>query len=243
SDQVFVVFSLPVPGGCIAMLRLDNTGSVYDSHIPDLKVLADFIYLSYYGTFSEWKDLLSLKDLLPSAFSGMQIKIENGKMFQFGSRRFSASLTPDLMNITDNSDLNLRFSFFQEGAKVVWDIDGIVIGDDKNNKISYNVFRLAKPPKELPDSFQSNWKNVVEQKYPYNRSAFIKDGVTGINTVYAGKAPRNGKSPASLYYTVGYWMNGKIEQDQMASKLDGFVKNVKVHEMDDAPVKTGLKGN
>jgi hypothetical protein len=44
-----------------------------------------------------------------------------------------------------------------------------------------------------------------------------------------------------LYYTVGYLMNGKLEQEQMASKLDGFLKNLNVPEMADQTVKTGLK--
>jgi len=239
SDQVFAVFSLPVPGGCIAMLRVGNTGAVYDSHIPDLKVLCDFIYLSYYGSFKEWKELLALQDMLPAAFSGLQIRIENGKTFTFNSRRFSASYGQDLMNITDSSDLNLRFSYFQDGAKVVWDIDGIVVGEDKNNKICFTVFRLAMPPRELPDSFQSNWKNAIEQKFPYNHAAYFKDGDTAIGTVYAGNSSRSGNQ--KLYYTVGYLMNGKMEQEQMASKLDGFLKNLNVHEMADQAVKTGLK--
>lgn len=143
------------------------------------------------------------------------------------------------MNITDSSDLNLRFSYFQDEAKIVWDIDGIVIGEDKNNKICYSVFRLAMPPKELPDSFQSNWKNAIEQKFPYNHAAYFKDGDTAIGTVYTGKPSRNGNP--KLYYTVGYWMNGKMEQEQMASKLDDFLKNLKVHEMADQALKTGLK--
>lgn len=238
SDQVFAIFSLPVPGGCIAMLRVGDTGSVYESHIPDLKVLCDFIYLSYYGSFKEWKELLALKDVLPAAFSGLQIRIENGKTFTFDSRRFSASYGQDLMNITDNSDLNLRFSYFQDEAKSVWDIDGVVIGEDKNSRTCFTVFRLAMPPRELPDSFQSNWKNAIEQKFPYNHAAYFKDGDTAISTVYPGK-PRTGNP--KLYYTVGYWVNGKLEQEQMASKLDDFLKNLKVHEMADQALKTGSK--
>ncbi len=241
SDQVFAVFSMPVPGGSISMLRVDNTGSVYDSHIPDLKALCDFIYLSYYGSFKEWKELLALQDLLPSAFSSLRIRIENGKTFTFNSKRFSASYGADLMNITDSSDLNLRFGYFKDGTKVVWDIGGIVAGEDKNNKNCFTVFRLAMPPRELPDSFQSNWKNAVQQKFPYDHAAYFKDGDTAISTVYTGKAPRSGN--AKLYYTVGYLMNGKIEQEQMASKLDGFLKNLNVPEMTDQALKTDVKAS
>jgi hypothetical protein len=228
NDRMLVVFSLPVPGGCVAMLRIDDTGSVYASHIPDLKTLADFAYLSYYGTFGEWKELIALKDLLPSAFSSIDLKIENDRTFSFMSRRFSASYGPELMHITDKSDLNVRFSYFLDKGKVVWDIDGIVIGDDKSNKISYSVFRNARPPRDLPDSFQSNWKDMEEQKFPFNRSAYYKDENTVINSVY--------RSGPELYYTVGYLANGKMEQDQIEKKLEGFLKNLKVHE--DAPDKT-----
>ncbi|MHB8844833.1 MAG: S1 family peptidase [Nitrospirota bacterium] len=235
NDRMFVVFSLPVPGGCVAMLRVDETGSVYDSHIPDLKTLADFSYLSYYGTFGEWKELLAQKDSLPSIFSSITLQIKNDRLFSFNSRSFTASYGPDLMQITDTSDLNLRFSYFMDRGTVVWDIDGIVIGDDKNNRTSYSIFRLARPPQDLPDTFQSNWKNVEEQKFPFNRSAYYKDEITVINSAYPVRP--------ELYYTVTYLTNGKMEQEQMEKKLDGFLKNLNVHEDGPArPRKTGTAG-
>jgi hypothetical protein len=132
------------------------------------------------------------------------------------------------MHISDTSDLRLGFSYFQDKGTVAWDLDGIVIGDDKSNGISYSLFRLARPPKDLPDNFQSNWKNVEERKFPYNRSAYYKDENTIINTVHRGGP--------ELYYTVGYLANGKMEQEQIEKKLDGFLKNLKVHE--EAPVET-----
>ncbi len=238
NDRTFVIFSLPVPGGCIAMLRVDETGAVNSGHIPDLKVLTDFIYLSYYGTFGEWREFLALKDMLPSVFSTMDIRIENNKLFRFSSPRFSASYGPELMSVTDKSDLNVRFSYYRDRGKTVWDVDGIVIGDDKNNKICYTVFRFAKPPKELPDKFQSGWENVVEQKFPYNRSAYYKDEYTAIATVYSGNSasPTQKKEP-ELMYMVGYTANGKVEQKEMDAKLGGFLQNMKVHEGGGGSVK------
>ena len=229
SDQLFVVFSLPVPGGCVAMVRADDTGAVLSSHIPDLRTLANFIYLSYYGTLGEWKELLALRDALPSVFSSIDLRSVYDRSSSFSSPRFTASYGADLMHITDKSDLNLRFSYYRDKGKVVWDIDGIVIGDDKSNNISYSVFRYAMPPKDLPDSFQSNWKNVEGQKFPYNRSAYYKEAYTVINS-----AQRIGPS---LYYIESYSANGKAEQEQMEKKLDGFLRNLKVHEKADALVK------
>lgn len=230
NDQTFAIFSLPVPGGAIAMLRVDDTGSIETGHLPDLRMLTDFIYLSYYGTFKEWKEFLALNGQLPSIFSTLKIEIENDKLFRFTSRRFSATYGPDLMNVNDNSDLNLRFTYFQDKGKVVWDLDGIVIGDAKHNKVSYTVFRYAKPPKELSDKFQSAWQDVVERKFPFNRSVYSKDDYTAIATVYGGAAKK--KSAPSLFYTVGHMASGTVDQAQMDAKLDGFLKNLKVYEIE-----------
>jgi serine protease Do len=240
NDRTFVIFSLPVPGGCIAMLRVDETGAVNSGHIPDLKVLTDFIYLSYYGTFREWREFLALKDMLPSVFSTMDIRIENNKLFRFNSPRFSASYGTELMSVTDKSDLSLRFSYYRDRGKTVWDIDGIVIGDDKHNKICYSVFRVAKPPKELPDKYQSGWEDVALQKFPYNRSAYYKNEYTAIATVYPGNAvPRTEKrADVELMYTVGYTASGKVEQKEMDTKLDGFLQNMKVYEGGGGGVKS-----
>ena len=168
-------------------------------------------------------------DALPSVFSSIDLRSVYDRSSSFSSPRFTASYGADLMHITDKSDLNLRFSYYRDKGKVVWDIDGIVIGDDKSNNISYSVFRYAMPPKDLPDSFQSNWKNVEGQKFPYNRSAYYKEAYTVINS-----AQRIGPS---LYYIESYSANGKAEQEQMEKKLDGFLRNLKVHEKADALVK------
>ncbi len=240
NDRTFVIFSLPVPGGCIAMLRVDETGVVNSGHIPDLKVLTNFIYLSYYGTFGEWREFLALKDMLPTVFSTMDIRIEYDKLFRFSSPRFSAAYGTELMSVTDKSDLNLRFSYYRDQGRTVWDIDGIVVGDDKHNKISYSVFRFAKPPKELPDKFQSGWEDVARKKFPYNRSAYYKNEYTAIATVYPGNVATRTekKETVELMYTVGYTTSGKVEQKEMDAKLDGFLQNMKVHEGGGGSVKS-----
>lgn len=240
-DVQYAIASLPVPGGCIAMLRTGRTGQVATGHIPDLKVLADFIYVTYYGTFREWKEFLSLKDRLPSIFDTLDIRIENGGSFRFRSRRFAASYGPDLMSVTDKSDLSLRFTFFKDGESTVWDLDGIVIGDDQHNKISYSVYRYTKPPEELPDKVQSAWEDVAKQRFPYNRSVFQRDEYSSILTSIEADSPRKEKGPGSLFYTVGYTTQGKQEQPLMEKKLDGFLRNLKVFESSAGGAETGGK--
>jgi hypothetical protein len=232
NDRKVVTFSLPVPGGCIVMMRSDQTGSADQGDIPDLKVLSDFIYVSYFGTFKEWREFLTMKDLLPSLFSTLDIQIRNSEMFRYKSKRFSLSYGPDIMKISDNSDLRLHFGYFQEQGRTIWDITEIGVAEDKYNQIGYTVSRTMKPPKELGDEYQNNWENMVEGRFPYNRSAYHKDKVTIISTTYrrGGKLEKGDGSSSSVLYTVGFIREGNIDQKEMEAKLDMLMQNLVVYE-------------
>jgi serine protease Do len=232
NDTKVVTFSLPVPGGCIVMMRTDDTGNIDQGHIPDLKVLSDFIYVSYYGTFKDWREFLRMKDLLPSIFSTLDIHIKNNEVFRYKSTRLSLSYGPDVLKIADNSDLRLDFGYFQDQGKTVWDVTNISIGQERYNQIGYTVSRKMKPPKELGDQYQSNWKDMVERKFPYNRSAYYKDKVTMISTTdHRGSQPGEEDVPSvSVLYAVGFMEQGNVGQKEMDAKLEAFMRNLVVYE-------------
>ena len=231
-DRKVVTFSLPVPGGCVVMMRTDQTGNLDQGDIPDLKVLSDFIYVSYVGTFKEWQEFLTMRDLLPSVFSTLDIQIENNKIFRYKSARFSLSYGPEVMKISDKSYLQVDFSYFQEKGKTLWDVRGMMVTEEKYNQMGYVVYRMMKPPKDLGDEYQSNWENMVERRFPYNRSAYHKDKITVISTVYHWIDPsEKGAAPSgSVLYTVGLIKDGNVDQKEMETKLEMFVRNLIVYE-------------
>jgi hypothetical protein len=232
NDTKVVTFSLPVPGGCVVMMRTDQTGNVDQGDTPDLKVLSDFIYVSYYGSFKEWKEFLSVENLLPSIFSTLDIHIEYNKIFRYKSARFSLSYGPDVMKISDKSSFQVDLGYFKEKGKTVWDVIGILATEEKYHQIGYAVSRTMKPPKELGDEYQSNWENMAEQRFPYNRSAYYKDKVTIISTTYArGSRPANkGTIPCSVLYGVGFIKQGNIDQKEMEAKLEMFMHHLVIYE-------------
>ncbi len=232
SDRKVVVFSLPVPGGCIVMMRTDQTGSVDQGDIPDLKVLSDFVYVSYFGTFKEWREFLGLKDLLPSVLSTVNIQMKTSEVFRYESRRLSFSYGPEIMKISNNSNLRLDLAYFQEQGRTVWDIAEVGIAEDRYKQIGYTVSRMMKPPENLGDEYQSSWENIVEQRFPYNRSAYFKDKVTSISAIYErGSPPEKRDAPSgSVLYTVGYAKEGNADQKEMEAKLGMFMRNLVVYE-------------
>jgi len=231
SDYKVITFSLPVPDGCVTMMRIDQTGSIDTGHILDLKALADFIYISYYGTFDNWEAFLAMKDFLPAVFSSIDIRIEKNKVFRYTSKRFSQSYGPDVMNVSEKTGLTLYFSYFMDQGRTVWDVTGISMGEEKYANSIASVHRKMKPPISLGDKSLSKWKDMNEQRFPYNQSAYFKDGRTKIAKRFMmGSAPQGASPEASVLYTVNFSKPGNIEQDEMKTKLDKLSNNLIVHE-------------
>src|SRR3989338_3985130 len=230
-DEKIVTFSLPVPSGYITMMREGQTGLVDNGFIPDMKALADFIYVSYYGTFKHWQDFLQMKSLLPDSFSTINLSIDYNKRFNFTSKKLAFNYAPDVMKISEKSALQLSFTYFDDHGKVVWDIGNIWVGEDKSTGNGFAVARNIKPPKTMDDKYQSKWENIAKQNFPYNASAYYDDNATSLSTVYINKQPEKGEGKmGDILYTVSYWKDGKAEQDEMKAKIDQFIQNLTIHE-------------
>jgi hypothetical protein len=229
SDEQVVLFALPVPGGFKGMMRILSTAQM-PGNVEDLKVLADFTYISYYGTLEKWRDFLAQSDLLPQALSDVKIDFEYGKHFRYTSKRLAFSYSPDEMNITEQSDLKLRFSYFIENDKVVWDVTHVKNGDNKDNSIFFALTRNAHPPQQLDDKFKSGWGKITHRQYPYNKTAFFMDNRTLIGDVFAQNLTTDKMDGAQLLYTAFYSADGSLEQKSIQTKIDRFMEKVKVIE-------------
>jgi serine protease Do len=229
SDQRASMMVLPVPGGFMGMLRIVRTGDL-ENHVRDMKALADFIYVSYYGTLRQWREYLAMKDLLPAVFSGIHIGFEYGKDFKYQSGRIAFSYPSSLMKIAENSDLQLGFSYFSDHGKVVWDVSKVVVGENKSNNTSFAVYRNTRPSREMDDKFRSAWEDLVNSRHPYNHSIYFDDNVTIIGTaVTKGINPQKVASVPVLYAAM-YNADGAIDQKAAAAKLNAFVQAVDVRE-------------
>jgi hypothetical protein len=163
-------------------------------------------------------------------------------VFRYESRRLSFSYSPELMKISNNSKLRLDFGYFQEQGRTVWDITEIGIAEDKYKQIGYTVSRMMKPPEELGDEYHSSWENMVEQRFPYNRSAYFKDKVTIISAIYDRGTPleKGDASSSPVLYTVGYIKEGNVDQKGMEAKLEMFMRKLVVYEKgEDNATETG----
>ncbi len=232
SDQKLVLFCLPVPGGFDIIMKLGQTGLVNNGFIPDMKKLVDFIYISYYGILNDWKEFLSLKDILPSLFSKIKISFDYNKRFDFESDRLQFSVTPEVMDIKEESDFIIYTAYFKEDGKVVWDVGSVGFGEDKNSNTYFSINRTTYPSQELRemnDSYQKNWDDMVKERYPYNKTAVFKDGNTVIRSVH--HQDDCSPSKCQVIYTILYQRDGNISDKDMNKILKKIDKNVKVKEV------------
>jgi hypothetical protein len=228
-DSKVVTFSLPIPGGCFTMARNDQTWNVDTGHIPDLKVLADFVHLSYYGTLHQWREFLQLGEMLPEAFADLDIAYDYGRSFHYRSKRLSLAYGPKLLNITEESDLMLVFGYFFENGEIRWDVSRVVVGEDKNSGTRYFVSRDVRPPEELGDRFRSGWQKLRGRQFPYDENAYFEDKQTRIATVYEDRKKERPADPA-LLYNVYFCRDGNHDQQTMVSSLREFIAGIEVYE-------------
>jgi len=229
ADEQLALFMLPVPGGFAGMMRIEAVGQMA-SHLEDLKVLADFTCVSYYGTLAEWRDLLAQRDLLAKAFDGIRVEFEYGKDFRYASKRLSFSYSAADMHITEKSDLKLKFAFFPEGGRTVWDVSQVVAGDSKDSSTFFTVVRHMQPAKQLDDKFQSDWEKLTLRQYPYNKSAFFDNKRTVIGDIYSRDLKTDNLARAPILYTAFYGTEGNLEQKIIQTRLNHFMEKLNILE-------------
>lgn len=225
-DQKAATFSLPIPGGCITMMVIGQTGLVNFGYIPDLKILTNFIYLSYYGTLKNWREFLQMKEFLPLALSENKISFDFSKSFSYRSKRIFFSPDPGLMNLSENSVVKLSFNYFRENGETVWDVSKVTVGEHPNDGSYVSIDRRRQPEKELGEKFQTEWETVAAAKFPFNKAAFPNNKLTSIATVL--KRPDNRSAP--VLYTATYGQEGKAEQVEMEKKLEELLRDLTIYE-------------
>ncbi len=226
SDEKVVTFSLPVPGGYMTMARIGQTWTIDHGDIADLKILTNFIYVSYSGTLRQWREFLKMKNYLPTAFSCIEVSFDYGKRFHYKSNRISFSYPSEVMSISEKSYMKLMFGYFKGKERTEWDVVAISVGEDKNTSTSFRVERMMRPVQELGERYQSHWENVAKQKFPFNRSAYYKDKSTKIAAV-----PDNSNAKFSpILHAVEYEKEGTVDQKEMEEKLVTFINNLSIYE-------------
>jgi hypothetical protein len=222
TDYTLVVFSTPVPGGMISVSQYGQTDIINNDLMNDLKFMMDYMYFSYFGTFKEWKEFLSLKEYLPDALKDFNFSYTSGGSVSTSYRNAMISYGTELQSVTDESEMKLYMSFFKNRGKVTWDITGVEFWENKAKENFYLLSREIRPEQGLNDSYFNFWKKLKGNEYPYNSTPFAYEGNTYIKAVHPKylTAKTNASAESDVLYTVVVRREGSIEDAVMKTKLE-----------------------
>ena len=219
-----ISFSLPVPDGYVAIMRLVPAGETHPVMI-DMQATCDFIDVSYGGTLAQWKDYLTNTALLPGALSGIRLDFDYGHRFSYHSNRLGFSYAPELQKIDQDSYLTLGFAYISDRGKVSWDVRDVEVRVDAHSKARINLNRHIAPTDDLDDKYRSRWEQLKQRKHPDDSIAYSNNDTTQIGTV-AGHPDDS----TSVLYTAFFAAEGSVPQAAMKGKLDLLLKDLQVTE-------------
>jgi hypothetical protein len=228
-DVYLVTMSLPTPQGMISVFAA-APGSIKDIVVHQQQLLSNFIWVTYEGTLPRWREFLELKDQHPQVFSRFTLDIDPAyKRVRFHSSRCDVDLTPDVVGLTEDSVLTVNFSFFKDGASVVWDVGGLALGEGARHINFVDVRRYQRPEPSLSQNFQQTWSKIVSGDFPYNGVATDSNGGMRISAA----APVGGGAAAdqaNIRYVLLIQNEGSPGQDALHAKLEGLEKGFKALE-------------
>ncbi len=113
---------------------------------------------------ARWREYLTHTDVQPLLFRTLKFEIDPAHHVQFQSRRVEFEIKPDLIKLSDDSLLEIQFSFYRDGDAVVWDVSNVDVAEDAQSRNAADILRIWAPESSLPQGFQSTWSKIETQR-------------------------------------------------------------------------------
>jgi hypothetical protein len=232
SDEKAVLFSLPTPQGLVGYMRLHDYGRLDAGILPDMYYMTDYLYISYYATLWRWKQFLSADSMLPSAMSDVSFSYEPGKSLALKTKRFSADIGHKTLKVTDNSDLQLKYSYYLENGRVIWDIAGALFGEDKDNANLAVLMRHVKPTPSVSEDVRQSWTKAAYRQYPYNKTLSVSEKSSSVKDLHPMflKMDPGARLQTSWLYSTTFQLEGRPDEKTLRKRLDAFNDAVAIRE-------------
>jgi hypothetical protein len=224
--------STPTPEG-LSMIYVARASSNIDVWLYDMRKLADFMNVSYFGTLEEWDAFLEQEDFRFGALQQVSVAYNEGAYVDIDTPSVSTHVKEGLVRITKDSDLYLICSVFLKEGKPVWDIRKMLLdagGASTNNYLTF--YRWTKPTSSLPDEMKDLWKKeVLEHGHPYSGTVYAENGRMNVGTIHPDFVI-DGKVTIQkdFAYTFFASKEGTVAEEDMKNYLQDFVKETRIKE-------------
>ncbi len=223
ADTYLVSLALPTPDGYAGMLAMVPSG-LAEVQVEALKLLADYVYVSYTGSLPQWQAFLQRRELRPAVFDHIKLAYEFGKDLRFDSPRLqfdSAGIVP----IGPQSSLDLRMTYMMDRGKITWDVGGLKLKPDRDKKTFVAAFRQPKPGEDAGKPLRDRWDHMLKQDDEFSGKLQHDNDLTDywIRTVAHGDGAVE-SDPLRPQYELVYNIDRALlpqESDAIKGKLSG----------------------
>jgi serine protease Do len=208
-DSYVVSFCLPAPDGYAGFVH-ETKSAQLDSEIEELKLLADYFYVSYSGTLPQWRAFMNRSALRPAVFDKIRIEAPPAGGVTYSSPRLALAVPRQVLATTDQSVLVLEMSYFLDGDVLAWDVGALRLWKEDERKTYVAAERHVQPLDTDNTELSDTWQQIRGRRPGYNgvaghdaayKSYWIRDVVSA--PAPAATAP--GVDPAArVLYTLGY---------------------------------------
>jgi hypothetical protein len=173
SDEVFIMYILPLPNGPAIITTIQNSALLYD-YKWNIQKLCDHLFVSYDGSFSEWNDFIKNKNFIPKFLEDLRFEWNSRQSyFSFSSKPFSISADRQVFDWTDSSELFIAPTWYKQNDTLEFGVRKIILNGDQRGNEFFVLYRNIKPEARLGSAAMENWNDLVIRKFPFDEKPVI----------------------------------------------------------------------
>ena len=227
-DAYLVAMLFPTPDGYVGFTLLTPSISLYEAR-EQAHLLAGQMDVSYRGTLAQWQAALRRRSWLPAALS--QVKLDKADGWTLRAPRFVSEVPANVLQLTEKSLLTMTMGFMNDGAKTVWDIQGVRWDQDNRKEAGVELWRRAQPPMDAKLELRNRFDSIREHRSPYDGTLSRDAGQTySASTVINVPSQKAGAVSADLEYGVTVHLVGHPSSADASTALSRMAAGTRVLE-------------
>jgi hypothetical protein len=228
-DFYLVTLALPTPDGYVGYLTLAPSG-LLEIQTLHTEFLADFLYVAYTGSLTQWQAYLQHRELRAAPFEHVKLQYGGDKGLRFESPRLHLD-TSGLMTVDAKSALDLEMNYMMDGDKLDWDVAGVVVHQDRDKKTFLAAYRQPKPGEDAAKDRRERWEKMSKREAEFSGRPGHDDNFTDFWVRTVAVAPAPGRAGVSgPMYEIVYNTDRSLMPRDMEDLRDRLAGAVKVIE-------------
>ena len=232
ADAYVVTLALPTPDGYVGLL-LFTPSLLLDPVSETLKFVADYLYLSYTGSLPQWRAFLDRHELRPAVFDRLKLQYDPDKGMRLDSPRLQLD-SAGLMPLGARSSLNVQMTYMLDHGKLVWDIGGVALSQDRDKHTFVAAYRQPRPADDAGRDLRERWEHMSRRDGEFAGTAQHDNEFKNfwVRTVAGGAPPAAGVAdPGSrALYEVVYNTDNAILPRQFDDIQSKLARDLKITE-------------